>query len=810
MSPDEAGDSRRDDAARADAQLARLARRAEAVIVFERLWPPLAWAAALAALFLAVSWFGLWQALPREARIGGVLLFAVALGVALAPLARLQPPCPRRNPRPPRPRFGRGASPRRLARRPDRRPERRSHRRGAVGAAPSAAGAAWSRRFRPAAPAPGMARRDPRALRFAALLAAICAALIAGPERYGRLASAFDWRSGASAEAVARLDAWIDPPAYADKPPILIALPAPSSAEQTIVAPEDSVLVVRAGAGGVETRIVGALAPLVDEKPVADSLAKPGAPTSGKPGMTAAANANAKPDAPLEKRWTIRGDGAFSVSRDGVSLGRFTIQAIPAGTPTITLTEPPRANLSGSLTLRYSLADRYGIAGAEAEFAKPFGREAPPRSLVPPPKLTLELPNALNGTGDATTTGDLSEHPWAGAQVVMTLKATGVSGHTGVTPATLIVLPQRQFRNPVARALVEQRRALILDPDHEPPRVAKAIAALTIAPDLFQTPAGVYLGLRDVEARLAAARGDADLLAVADLFGRWRCRIEDGDSTQAQRDLRAAEQKLREALQRGASDDELRKLTQELRDAAERYMRDLAQQNPPRDDNADTAVPQQDLEALLDKMDDLARNGARQDAEAMLDQLQNMFENMRGAPDAQEDAANRELRNQLDELSKLLRDQQALRDDTFRRDQSEQLGRNNPPDPNDAGKPSLQDRQQALNDRLAELQKRLKSLGMKGEKGLDDAQGDMAEAEGDLKGDGQGKSGDQGQGQAEGKPQGDGDDGALDGEGRTGKGRAVEAQGRALEALRQGAQGLQQQAQGSGEPGRRRLCGGRP
>jgi len=74
----------------------------------------------------------------------------------------------------------------------------------------------------------------------------------------------------------------------------------------------------------------------------------------------------------------------------------------------------------------------------------------------------------------------------------------------------------------------------------------------------------------------------------------------------------------------------------------------------------------------------------------------------------------------------------------------------------------------------------------------------MKEAEGDLKGEGQG----QGQGDGQGQGQGQGDKngaGGLDDQGRTGKGRAVEAQGRALEALRQGAQGLQQQAQGNGE-----------
>jgi hypothetical protein len=164
--------------------------------------------------------------------------------------------------------------------------------------------------------------------------------------------------------------------------------------------------------------------------------------------------------------------------------------------------------------------------------------------------------------------------------------------------------------------------------------------------------------------------------------------------------------------------------------------------------------------------------------------MQNMFENMRGARDAQDDPASRELRKQMDELGKLLRDQQALRDDTFRQDQREQLGRDVPPGQRDQASPSLDQRQRDLRDRLAELQHRLKSLGMKGEKGFDDAQGDMKEAEGDLDGDGQGdKSGGEG----------------LDEQGRTGKGRAVEAQGRAIEALRQGAQGLQQQAQGDGQ-----------
>ena len=190
---------------------------------------------------------------------------------------------------------------------------------------------------------------------------------------------------------------------------------------------------------------------------------------------------------------------------------------------------------------------------------------------------------------------------------------------------------------------------------------------------------------------------------------------------------------------------------------------------------------------MLDQLEDSATNGAREDAEAMLDELQDMFENMRGARDAQQSAGAREMRRQMGELDKLLRDQQKLRDDTFRRDQRAHRSRPdaapNSDDNAEGDQGSLGDRQQALKDRLQELERRMKALGLKPEKGFDDADGEMGEAERDLKGEGQG---------ADGQPNAGHGSGA-------GEGDAVEAQGRALEDLRKGAQGLQQQMQANGE-----------
>ena len=145
-------------------------------------------------------------------------------------------------------------------------------------------------------------------------------------------------------------------------------------------------------------------------------------------------------------------------------------------------------------------------------------------------------------------------------------------------------------------------------------------------------------------------------------------QIEDGNASQALRDLRALQQKLRDALKNGASDEEIRELTKELRETAERYMQELARNSPPASPE-DEPVDSKDVESMLDQLEDSATNGAREDAEAMLDELQDMFENMRGARDAQQSPGAREMRRQMGELDKLLRDQQKLRDDTFRHDQ---------------------------------------------------------------------------------------------------------------------------------------------
>jgi uncharacterized protein (TIGR02302 family) len=795
-----------------DGRFAELDLWARRALLVERLWPPLVFTLAISILFLAASWAGAWQFAPRAVRIGGVILFALGLGAALSPLMRLRRPKARD-----------------VLSRLDR--DAKVGHRPASSLADSLANdhgdsvtqALWAvhrarlerevEAIRVSPPSPGMAARDPYALRFGVAMLAFAAAIVAGPEMYGRFVAAFDWRSDEAVAAVAesRIDAWIDPPPYAGQPPLVVDFK--TADPRTLTVPEDSVLMVRGDPAVVGTRVDGGITP-VEQKTETQAASVSGEkstiPANPPPARAAAASA------PTEKRWTIHGSGKATILRGGQPVAVAVLAVTPAGNPTIVSTEDPRANLTGTLTLAYKTQDRFGLASARADFARPHEGPGPaPRTLAPPPQAALQLPSSANGVGDGHTTIDLSEHPWAGAKVTMRLSAVSISGKSGDSGPIEVTLPQRIFHNPLARALVEQRRNLILDPDHAPKQVDTALSGLSIAPELFDTPANIYLGLKQAKTSLDHAHSDADLLDVAALLWAMAQQLENGDASKAERDLRAAEQALREALQRGASDEEIKKLMEQLREAANRFMSEMAR-NSPDSNPEDQNVQSKDLDKMMNQMEDAARNGSREDAQAMLDQMQEMFENMRSAQDDKESPADREMRKQIGELEKLLRDQQALRDDTFRSDQKERARKrarrnqsspdqqdsqgqpdqdgSNAPDQDDSdsgqdkqgqdqadkGQPQLGDRQQELRDRLAELQRQLKSLGMKGEKGFDDAQGDMKEAESDLKG-GQGKGDKSGQG------------------GQGGKGAAVDAQGRALEALRDGAQGLQKQMDGQGQ-----------
>ncbi|WP_442755828.1 TIGR02302 family protein [Methylocystis sp. JAN1] len=720
-----------------EAALEHALRRSAVAILAERLLRLGAGLATLALFFIALSWIDLWRALPSDARMGGVALFGfAALFLVAREIAR---GLPRRR-----------AAAARLdaaAQGPLKPAASLDDTLAESEAADPATAALWAlhrKRLEEAlaktpvaAPRPRLPERDPYALRAFALVAAVAAAFVAGDEKRARLAAAFDWRAVHLLPPAQRIDAWFDPPAYTGRPPIVLG-----QASGALEAPVNSTLRLRPADAAVS--VDGALAPVesADKK---------------------------------ERGFTLAGAGRVYLP-DGRS---FDVAAIPDRAPAIALSGRPRNNARGSMTLSYRAEDDYGVMGAEAVFSESGAR----RALYEPPRLPLDLPAGAAGLGEGRATLDLADSPYAGAKVTMRLVARDAAGNEGASDPVEVTLPQRRFVKPLARALVEQRRVLALDPDARA-NVRAALEALSLAPEIFETPSAVHLGLRAARRSLEGHPGDDELRGVADMLWAMALSVEDGNTSEAERDLRAAEQALREAMQRGASDEEIARRTQELRAALDTFLEQLGARppkpgEPPREAAHDPeSVTAEDLQGMLDDIEKAMKSGDTAQAQRLLDELQDIMENAQtgdesGAQSAARRQRRREMQKALSDLDQLSREEQQLRDDTFQ-------GMKNPtddgrPPPRGArkGQPSSNDdagaerqRQQGLREKLERQQDALKGdAGEAGEE-LDDARRAMKEAEDAL------------------KPGGEG------------RGKAVDAQGRAVEALRKGADKLAEQMRG--------------
>jgi uncharacterized protein (TIGR02302 family) len=779
-------------------------RRARWSIFWERLWPALARIAVVIGLFLTVSWLGLWLLLPPLGRAAALVAFAALAVASLVPLAFLRLPTAAEALR----RLDRGSG---ILHRPattiadELAVTPTDPHTLALWRAHVARTLAAARAFKAGWPSPRVSVRDPYALRGLVLIAVIATFVAAGGERWKRVTAAFDWQ-GVVLPANFRVDAWVTPPPYTGKPPVILAGIHPgemskidSEPSVPIAVPVGSTLVVRA-------------------------TGKLNLDVAGKGGVTPADGKAEAPAGTQEYRFTIAATGSATLHGAGENL-TWAFNVIPDKPPTISLAKDPEQQARGSLLLSYHLEDDYGVTEARATFApgaEPLAK-GDGHPLFGPPDFALVLPQSHTRNGVGQTIKDLTDHPWAGAEVAMTLTARDEAGNEGKSEPFTFRLPERVFTKPLARALIEQRRNLALDTGARP-RVTTALDALALAPEKFTPNAGVYLGLRAIFWSLVHAQNDDDLRDVTAQLWQMAVGLEDGNVSDAQANLRNAEEALRQALDRGASDKEIKKLMDQLRAAMDRFMQSMQEQlrnkqelARPLDRNAQV-LSQRDLQSMLDRLEDLSRNGSKDAARQLLQQLEQMMENLQMASPGQNGDDNDDMMSQLDELSDMIQKQQELRDRTYRqgqdqhrqngsrnqqgqqqgkkRGQQDQLGQE---DAQDNPMNGLQQNQQALRDRLKKLLEDLKNRGLdqngqgqKGEKG-------QAEK-------GQGEKGEGGNGMDE---LGQADDAMGDAQSQLGDGNsdgAVESQGRALEALRKGTQGLaqsmqQQMGQGNTGPG---------
>ncbi len=511
-------------------------------------------------------------------------------------------------------------------------------------------------RLRVAPPDLRLASHDRWALRLLAVVLLAGGVIGAGPDWRATFFSAFQPApAGATTAAVpARepsVEAWAAPPVYTGMDTVYLTELAGSAAPVELPAGTDLTFRV-SDAKGVIAVAGEAFQPAGEVNTLAAGLA--------------------------EIRGTLAGSGEIEVTADGATLATWKVEMLGDAAPTISLVDMPMGTASGALELAFEAHDDWGVTAAWAEIDAPGIDGGEPGSpLVEPLEFPLPLP--LTGTSKdvaETAVRDFTSHPWAGGEVLITLHAEDGAGQAGASGTMTITLPGRSFRHPVARALVEQRRILALRPDRAD-YVLDAVQAATRRPEAWldeETQTGAYLAIRIAVRRLAAAiveeRVIEDGADVLELLWQAALELEDGDLAAALQRMRDAEQALRDALERGASEEEIQALMDELRQAMNEYLEEMMRQalengmdpsDPNQQPGDQQMLSQQDLQDMLQQLEEAMRNGDRETAEQLLSELQRMMENLQAA----RPQGGGEGQETLEALQGMIQRQRDLADRTF-------------------------------------------------------------------------------------------------------------------------------------------------
>jgi uncharacterized protein (TIGR02302 family) len=760
---------------------------ARIVLFAEQVLPLLVPALSVIAIYLSVSWFGFFRIVPDWLRVILLVAFAAGFLVCLLPFRNLRWPQVADADRMLEERNGLAHQPVMVQEdepafdTPFSRALWREHQmRMAQKIAILDAGL----------PRPDIARHDRFALRAVPALLVVTAFAYSLSINGGTLADAFQPAPAqVTSNPSVRVDAWVTPPAYTGRAPIYLT--ADGSEQAPIGVPQFSSLTVRVSGGQSAEKVLFRKASGESQEIAVQDDTRPQQATG-----TNTEQASGTPAAPQPTAQThimkLEENGALQAN------GRtWNFEVLPDKAPEIAFDGMPRRAVNGALEIGFTVKDDYGVQEAHAEIV-PVESDPAATPLYPLPDFRLDIPRRNARDGKGLTSKNLTEHPLAGKRVRITLVAKDAAGQTGRSPPYEMVMPSRPFSEPLAAAVAEERQTFALDTRRMPEAIALN-EAVTIRPEETIPNTTHYLLIESALARMKLAKADEQLKDTAQYLWEIALGIEEGDLSLAERRLRDAQQNLADALNRNASDAEIKKLMDELRKAMQDYMNELAErlQNMPMqpNQNAQNFLRQQDLQRMMDQIENLARSGNRDAAQQMLSELQRLMNNLQTARPqrGQQQQENSQLTQQMNKLGQILRDQQKLMDETFRLDQQlrDRMQRGDPGMddmmPGEDGQQQQQGQQEqgqqpgdqmtaeqlrealkqlrgqqdALGKQLQELQKSLGDMGMKPGEGFGQAQREMEGAGRDL-GQGNGSS-------------------------------AVEGQGRALEALRQGARDMMNQ-----------------
>lgn len=507
--------------------------------------------------------------------------------------------------------------------------------------------AARAAQAEPVKPDLNLAARDPYALRYVALVALVVGLLFGSVWRIGSVAEMTP--GTAVAGQGPSWEGWVEPPRYTGLPTLYLA----DQTGPTLSVPQGSQITLR---------FYGELG--------AHHLTE----TSSRSGADAV-------DAP-ELDFVAEHSGQLSIQ--GPAGREWAVEVIPDSPPEIAVAESATAEAGGQMKLPFTARDDYGVVTGSALIELDLPAVDRRYGLVtdPDPReaVTVQLPMPISGDRSDFTEDlieDFSQHPWAHLPVKISLSAQDAIGQVSDTAPYQTVLPARRFFDPLAAAVIEQRRDLLWARANAP-RVSQLLRAISHRPeDIFRSETA-YLRMRFILRRLETftefgLKPDQQE-EIAQALWDLALLIEDGTLADALERMRRAQERLTEAMKNGASDEEIADLMQELREATDDYLRqlqrlaqeDMEGQQGQQDQNGETMqMTQDDLQRMMDRIQELMEQGRMAEAQQALEEFQQMMENMR-VTQGQGQGQQSEGQQAMEGLAETLREQQGLSDQAFR------------------------------------------------------------------------------------------------------------------------------------------------
>ncbi len=690
--------------------------RTKAVLFWEALWPKVAVLLGIIALFLILSLYGVWSILPTFLHFIGLLVLLLtgvwasvritrtAIPNRRAALRRLE----RSSELPHRPASSFGDTLSELENQDKDQPSQAINGSNVLWAAHKKRILNLFSKLKIGWPKSSLGQLDPYAFRGLVLLLLGFGFMLHGPQSWQQIKNSFSFSSATKQSEDIRIDAWLTPPSFTGKNPIMLSDGSMSLQKSVAKAAQEvPELTIKAdgSAGKVKgfevienseliVRIIGKEAGRYSVRHVIDDKTAKLLPF------------DVDKDKPKDEGATLKklSYKLKSSSKIEILEGTRVVLSWPIHIqadlkPAISLSKNPEKTARSALLLTYQIADDFGVRQAQAKLlgvirknnpakkealqggsSEQTGKDAP---LGKPLNFDLKLPVASLKRGEAKTYKDLTAHPWAGLAVKLQLEATDQGGKKGHSEVLAFKLPERKFTKSTARALIELRRYLVLNPQGYS-LVARGLAMLSIEAEKLKIDKTAYLSMRNIYWHIYQLRQKpygketrAEVRGLVDQMWDTALRIEDGNLSKSERDLRRAQDKLADAISRNASPKEIEQLMKELRQALGKYMQARkAQQknqvgkNQPQQNSQgqQKSLTPNDLNQMLKRIEEMAKSGSKDAAQQMLNQLRDMLEGLQ-SPQQQNanNAQSKKMMELMDKFSKLAKQQQKLQEKTFQK-----------------------------------------------------------------------------------------------------------------------------------------------